>query len=646
MNDPAAALRGAFHDEARSRIDSAVDGLLELERGTGGAEALAHVLREFHSIKGAAGMMGYDEVYAIAHAAEDLLAEARSRGSLPPAMVEPLLRAADAIMRGVGGESGIAGEAVRELTLAASSAGGAAPAGPDRPAPAAAPSEEAPRTIRMEAGKVDRLLDAVGEAVLHHRRLEHVARGAVERTAEDLLDRGELLLDELQDAVIALRTMPLEAITGPFPRAVRELASRHEKAVDLEVRGAETALDRVILDGLRQPLTHLLRNSVAHGIEPPAERRRAGKPERGRIELRAEPRGERVRVAVSDDGRGVSGELLERAAGRPLADVLTEPGLSTAAAVTDLSGRGVGLDAVRRDVEALGGALEIESEPGRGTTVTLLLPVTLTLLHVLLVERGPALVAVPVSAVEEAVIVENVMSLEGRTAIEVRGAATAVVDLAEALGGSAPALAARSPAVVVTGGGRRAALACDGILGDEEIVVKRLSPLLDSTPGYLGVTILADGRIAFVLDPVHAIRARARIGEAAPPAPERRTTPKILVVDDQFTVRELQRSILEVAGYRVETARTGREAWQRLGEHDDIELVITDIEMPEMDGLELLAAIRRRPDRSTLPVVVLTSRASPDDERRGLEAGADAYIVKERFGQEALLETVRRLVAR
>jgi two-component system chemotaxis sensor kinase CheA len=251
--------------------------------------------------------------------------------------------------------------------------------------------------------------------------------------------------------------------------------------------------------------------------------------------------------------------------------------------------------------------------------------------------------------VEEVVAADGTLSLGGRRSVELRGHSVPLVDLAAALGLAALELERRPPAIVVAAGGRRAAVACDRLLGEEEVVVKSLGPLLAGIRGYLGAAILGDGRIALIVDSASLIRA---------PAGRRRTDPetvaepattagaKVLVVEDSFTIRQLQRSILEASGYRVTTARDGRDALARLAEEDDVALVVTDVEMPELDGIGLVEAIRADVRTHALPVVVVTTLASEDDRRRGMDAGADAYMTKHSYDQQALLETVERLIGR
>jgi two-component system, chemotaxis family, sensor kinase CheA len=634
-----------FRDEASDRLDAMVAALLSVEAGAGTAETIDSLLREVHTIKGSAAAVGLEAVGAIAHAAEDVLTGARDAGALDPGRVEPLLQAVDALRRIIGGGTADDEDAV----VAALSGAHVAPKAQNGSAEAAQASPDA-RAIRVSAQKIDRLLDVVGETVMNRRRLEHVLGDEPGGNGAELLDEldlGERLLAELTDTAIDLRTLPLSSIVGPFPRAVRDMAKAHGKKAELVVEGAETELDRVILESLSQPLVHILRNAVAHGIELPDDRAAAGKDATGRVELRAVQRGRYVEITVADDGRGIAPELLAAAAqAGSLADVVTKAGLSTAGGVDDLSGRGVGLDAVKIQVESVGGTIDVESEPGVGTAIVLSLPLALALLDVLLVERDGRPFGIPLASVDEAVAVSETLSLSGRQSLEIRGQTLPIADLGDVVLASTP-LPDRPPAVVISAAGRRAAVSCDRLLGEEEVVVKPLGPLLAGVPGYLGAAILGDGRIALLLDPATLVRPTTRTKVrpvSVEPAP-RLTRPKVLVVEDSITVRELQRSILEAAGYRVETAPNGRDALTRVLADDELELVLTDVQMPEMSGLELTAAIRATPSRASIPVVILTSLADEEQRRKGLEAGADEYMVKRGFDQGALLETVERLLA-
>jgi two-component system, chemotaxis family, sensor kinase CheA len=448
---------------------------------------------------------------------------------------------------------------------------------------------------------------------------------------------------------VGLRTLPLATICGAMPRVIRDLAAATGKDVDFVLSGGDTELDRVVLETLSEPLAHLLRNAVTHGVETPAERESAGKPRRGRIELRALTRGSIVEAAVADDGRGVSAATAAQAGSAgSLTDLLTRPGYSTAGEVSDTAGRGVGLDAVREHVRSFGGSLEIRSEPGRGTEVILLLPLALSLMDALIVERGAALFAVPLPSVTEVLTATGAASVQGQRTLTVRDRPLPLADLASLIGAAAPPLPERPPALVIKTAERTIAVACDALVGQQEIAVKPLGPLLAGAGAFLGAAVLGDGRIALLIDP-HALVTsgnRDRGGLPGGTDADRPAAPTILVAEDSFTARELQRTILETAGYQVLTARDGREALDVLGREPEVALVVSDLDMPRVGGLELTRAIREDPARSSLPVIIVTAHGSQEDVRRGIEAGADAYMAKRSFDQHALLATVERLVGR
>ncbi len=517
------------------------------------------------------------------------------------------------------------------------------------------------------------MLDLVGEVVLNHRRLAHSV-GAVAGLPEDVerrLSAEQQLLGELTDSAVRMRTLPVSAITGPLPRAIRDIAQAAGKQVEFIVTGGDTELDRAILESLAEPLTHLLRNAVSHGIEPPGDRVRAGKPACGRLELRAVPRGSLVEISVIDDGRGIAPGTAEEAEREgSLTDVLARPGYSTAAEVTHLAGRGVGMDAVQAYARSVGGTLEVHSQPGQGLAATLVLPLALSQLEVLLLRRGPEVYGLPVAAVDEVLLVTETRSVQGQRTVPVRGHPVPLADIAVVLGLTAPPLPPQPAAVIVSAGGRRVAIECDLLIGAEEVVVKPLGPLAQAD-GCLGATILGDGRVALLIEPGLFTRRGGAGALTAPPAqpaaapangaapatppardpstepaaePGARQPDKILVVEDSFTVRELQRSIFEAAGYRVATAEDGHDALAVLHRDPEIALVVSDLDMPGLDGLGLTRAVRADPDRSALPVIIVTARGTEQVRQQGLAAGANAFMAKAQFDQRELLATVGRLV--
>jgi two-component system chemotaxis sensor kinase CheA len=641
MTAVAAQLLEVFREEAHERLGEVVACLLAVEAGKPPADAVDLLFRHAHTLKGGASMVGFKEASAIAHAIEDVLEPARANGALAPELVESLLHATDDFRRALSAEPGAAHE------------NGSASVPPTDATSVPLPAWRPSSSVRLATQKVDRLLDVAGEAVIQHRRLGHVIGTRVLDADEHLkeeIDHEERLLGELQDAALQMRMLPFSSITGRFSRAVRDLARTEGKEVELHIRGAETQMDRALLDGLTDPITHLLRNAIAHGIEEPEARERAGKPRLGRLTLHAEARGDQVAIEVADDGRGVSAELSDEALRRgSLVDVLAEAGFSTAEEISTLAGRGVGVDAVKRQSESLGGGLQMESVPGEGMRATLLLPVTLARFDAMIVERGGQRFGVPIASVVEAVGVGAIAFLAGQPYIEVRGESLRLTDLALAIDAQAADLAQEPHALVMGEAGGRVAVACDRVLGQEEVVVKSLGTMMAAVPGYLGAAILGDGGIMLIIDPAYLVRNAVRASAAirrngTAPAPQ--AAPRVLVVDDQFIVRELERSILDSAGYRVRTACHGREALEAIAGDGNFDLVVTDLHMPELDGLGLLAAIRSDHEHAMLPVVIVTSQGSDEDRRRGAEAGADAYIVKDEFDQQALLETVNRLIGR
>src|ERR1035437_9526771 len=570
-----AELTEIFREEATTRLDQMGKALLAMEAGHADAETIDALFRNAHTIKGSAGMLGFEDVRSLGHAVEDILASVREEGVFPPELAEPLMRATAGLRAQItgtaepiagllddlaasvaayrGGDIGAPGASLPgpggpEVTVAEASGPGPIVPAPTVPRPSVpGPSVPERRTLRVPAEKIDHLLDVVGEVVQSRRRLAHslAEEGPLSLEIAEVLGIGDRMLGELKDIAVGMRTLLLSVITGPFPRAVRDFACAERKSVDFVVTGPDTELDRVILESLSEPLGHLLRNAVNHGIESSEERVRAGKPPRGRIEVRAVPRGNLVEIVVADDGRGVSPEVVEEARREgSLADVLARAGYSTAEQVTDLAGRGVGLDAVKTYAQSLGGSLEVRSEPGQGMEIILLLPLALALLDVLLFERGGAVYGVPLAAVEEVLTLTATSTLEGRPSLEVRGRPLPVTDFAALVGASAPPLGGRPPALLIAAGARRAVAPCDARRGEEEVVVKPLGPLFGSVGGYLGAAILGDGRIALLVEPAMLTRGRQRVRGTVPIEVGPAGLPKVLVVEGSLAVRWFQGSIL------------------------------------------------------------------------------------------------------
>jgi two-component system chemotaxis sensor kinase CheA len=375
------------------------------------------------------------------------------------------------------------------------------------------------RHVRVALGVLDELSDGIGElAVLSGRLREMAADGG--RALAELADRFERLIGDLQHTVLGMRMVPVGDVFDRFPRLVREAARELGRQVDLDVRGREIELDRGILDQLAEPLLHLLRNAVDHGLEPPEERRARGKPERGRLLLQAVRERSSVVIRVEDDGRGVSrARIAERARaaglipdGAPvelsdedLLRLMSRPGFSTAKKVTEISGRGVGLDVVVNAVRRLGGALEMRTEEGRGTRFTLRLPLTLAVIQALRVQIGGESYAIPLTHITEAVELGGGMvgRVRGREVLRLRGEVMPLVRLRDVL--QAPMVGGDAAAVIAQVGERRAALAVERLVSRDRILVKRFDAPVGALPLFSGVTLLADGRPALVLDPTSVL---------------------------------------------------------------------------------------------------------------------------------------------
>jgi two-component system chemotaxis sensor kinase CheA len=431
--------------------------------------------------------------------------------------------------------------------------------------------------------------------------------------------------------------------------------------VRFETRGEDAEIDRGVLERLADPLLHLVRNAVDHGVEAPDERRRNGKPAEGTVRLHAMQLGSEVIIAVSDDGRGIDVTRVRETAGRTDRSAIEmddeaalylifRSGLTTATKVTGVSGRGVGLDAVRASLNAVRGRIEVRSDPGLGTEFRIAVPITMTTLRCLVIHAGGQAFAIPLHSVRAVLPPQTSAVVGGRAMTMLDGRPVPISSLSGVLG---MGNSSHGPAVVVAGLTRSHAFTVDELVDQRDVVVKGLGELLPRLPAVAGAGVQPDGSILLVLEAAGLIeRARRmdsgdRSQEAASGGGHEETVPQraasILVVDDALTVRELQRSIFENAGYRVRVAVNGEEALVEIS-HERPDLVLTDVQMPRMDGFELTEAIRKQAALASLPVIILTSRGSDEDRRRGLECGADGYIVKSGFDQSALLSAVERLL--
>ncbi|MBI2926823.1 MAG: hybrid sensor histidine kinase/response regulator [Verrucomicrobia bacterium] len=530
----------------------------------------------------------------------------------------------------------------------------------DRPAPTGTDVHTAPA--------VARLLEFFDWNVDFLKTLENQVAILTRTAQQDGQTMGKLV-DELLEDSKQLLMVPLSTLSALFPKLVRDLCRDQGKEADLAMRGEEVEIDKRIIEEMKDPLIHLLRNCVDHGVETPEQRTRVGKPSRATITLAVTPvNGNKVEILVSDDGAGIDVEKVKESAlkhgflsaeeARRLGEaeslaLIFHTDVTTSPIITQLSGRGLGLAIVREKTEKLGGQVAVESRRGVGTTIRIVLPLTLATFRGILVEAAGRLFVVPTAQVERVARVraEDIQTVEGRETISLGGRAVALAHLADALELPRPPRTAEAPAptpVVVLGAGdQRVAFVVDAVLDEQEVLVKRLPKPLARVRNIAGATVLGSGQVAPILNVADLLKSARKSGGAASrlaagPRAEAATAKSILVVEDSITSRMLLKNILESAGYRVKTAVDGVDAFTTLREVP-FDLVVSDVQMPRMDGFDLTAKIRADKKLAELPVVLVTALETREDRERGIDVGANAYIVKSSFDQSNLLEAVRRL---
>ncbi len=719
----AARLLTIFVEELGEQVQQLNEHLLALERAPADPESLGGVFRVMHTLKGAARAAGVLEVEGICHLLETDLARARdAKTALGGATIALLFETADALSDArerlaagtplADGPIQVVMEHARTRGASTSAPRRAAPAPPARAAtviepsarpapvtepaslaavPSAPPDQMRDELVRVGLHHVDAISNAAGEvtslaAVLGERaddlaavrllvraqreRPEHRDDGTLatldreitrllRRVGEDARTLGSVS-GRLSGTARRLRQRSLRELTETLPRVVRDVAHDVGKLARLVVTGEEVEADRVVVEALREPLLHLVRNAVDHGLETAAERRAAGKPEQGTIGLAVTLRGDRLRIAISDDGRGLDLAALRRALeqrGRPvpgdqaaLQRAIFEDGLSTRERATTLSGRGVGLGIVRVSVERVGGTVDVTSATGKGTTFILEVPLSIATLRALTVLVDGTLFGIPSAFVArvDRIDARRLARVDGRAMLTSNGAPTPVTTLAALLGPpfAEPGVDEMLQIVTVEAGGRRLALVVDELRDERELVLRPLEHAgPDATALTVGTALLGDGEVVLVLGVAVLMGDTARHATLAAPAADRfdPSSRRILVVDDSITSRTLEQSVLSAAGYDVVTAVDGLEGW-RMIERGGVALVVSDVEMPHLDGIELCMRIRASARTATLPVILVTSLDQPEQRARGLEAGADAYVTKSGFDQDVLLETVRQLL--
>lgn len=507
----------------------------------------------------------------------------------------------------------------------------------------------------------------------------HQCNVDAEKIKEEMLDIFENIsneaihmdpiVSELQDRMKEIRMLPCFTVFDSFPRLVRDITYEQGKKINLVIDGAETELDKKVLEGIKAPLMHILRNCIDHGIEEPKDRLKLGKNEEGVIKLSASQEGGQVVIRVEDDGQGLDLEKIKRVLiekklrseaelnnmnEEEVSAYIFKSGFSTSPIITDISGRGIGLDIVKTQMDRLKGKVDIDSERGKGTKVTLELPLTIAIMDVLLVGVSNETFALPMLSVEEIleVKVSEISTVENKMAIQVRDHTVPIVRLDDILG-IVPGTEEDRPkrdvlsVIIATFLEKKVGFIVDSIVGEQEVFIKSLGSHLGKIRNVSGATILGIGKVIVILDVADLIASSRVMHPALTPSKtytsKEKSKKRILVIEDALTTRELEQSILESQGYSVDTAIDGLEALDKLAQVR-YNLIVCDVQMPRMDGFEFCKTFRKDKQYKEIPVVFVTALAKEEDKRRGIEVGAQAYIVKSAFDQMNLIDTVERLI--
>jgi len=724
-------LRDIFKLESDEHLQHLNDGLLRLESEPENKAILEEVFREAHSLKGASRMINLTKIENLAHHMEDILGSSlKGEVSLTPSLFDTLYHALDVIRvlvkEAVDGDSR-ENVSVSDILERLKSTGETRQpqygdekaedgniknenAGDEEHDQIASCSSSTGKdifrieSIRVETKKLDDLMTLVGELNVTRSRTVHrlsemeealalwdgLCRKADEVDHElsvrmgDFLNRLksgifedssklDLVCGDLEEKIRTTRLLPMNTLFKLFPRMIRDLSRERGMEVGLVMIGGETKADKRIIEEMKDPLMHIIRNAIDHGLEEPEERGEKGKPKAGTIRLSAFQTGDSVIIEVADDGKGMNIEAIRQTAMKMKLDrkeaieamnhdeimnLVFRPGFSTSSFVSDLSGRGVGLDVVRANVDRLKGIVRVESVPGQGTCFRIQLPVTLATIRVMIAAVGDLKYGLPLEYIEQTFMLKRreLFKIEGRETIRLDGAPVSVVRLFDLLelplhrssrAGNRKSGFDSIPCVIISSGGHRLGLIMDEMLDEQEVVLKPQSKILKKVRNVSGTTILGTGEICMILAPQDIIRSvRKRDLPVIAENTESETEKKkktLLAAEDSLTTRTQMKRILEGAGYEVVTAVDGMDAYNKLGTRD-FDALITDVIMPNMDGLTLTAKVREDRKYSEMPIILVTSLALDEDRKKGVEAGANAYITKPGFDQKVFLDTLKRLV--
>lgn len=693
MNDSDDLLR-VFQEEAQELLDKIAALTKEIPNVTGEelAENLQLLSMLTHNLKGAASTVDLVDIVNISHAIEDILDRLKTDNTTPEAeTIDLFLEAITTMHLSLAGE-----DIVDRVEFVLGKLNVQSVEEPRDEKSQLQPEKEREKSaalkfenIRIDTSRFDRLMGFAGVLFESEARMEarharwsgfvkelqrHIkqdanrarilspflyeAKSLLQKDRNDLLD-FDRLVQEISEAMKQTRMVPLKNAESLWRKIVREAAYVSQKEVDFQVQVGEIELDKYVLDQLHDPLMHLLRNAVDHGIETAETRSKREKPPKGQIGIRAQVQGARLRFEISDDGQGVDLQAVFRSAvakglfetddkksEEQILDVLFYPGFTTAKNVSRLSGRGVGLDVVRSRVESLGGNVTVDRSPlFGGTTFVLAVPLSILSSLGLLVRLGETIYALPLEYVSRTmrIAANEIEYVDGKPLIPQGNAhPLRLAWLADIVGIKSSSESRMLQVAVLQRSDIQMALVVDEIVGQREFVTQALPWNFIDVPGVNGAIIQADGTVAISLDIPFLFEGARKAGKGQKPngtiAPDG-SIKKVLVVDDSMTSLVLGRNFLEAAGYKVSTAVDGAQAWKEL-QQKDFDLVVSDVKMPNMDGLELTRRIRQSPKHKSLPVILITSKANPADVAAGASAGADEYVIKGTFDQQTLIDLV------
>ncbi|WP_208359008.1 hybrid sensor histidine kinase/response regulator [Helicobacter pylori] len=542
-----------------------------------------------------------------------------------------------------------------------------------------APSIGVEQTVRVDVRRLDHLMNLIGELVLGKNRLIRIYSDVEERyDGEKFLEELNQVVSsisavttDLQLAVMKTRMQPVGKVFNKFPRMVRDLSRELGKSIELIIEGEETELDKSIVEEIGDPLIHIIRNSCDHGIEPLEERRRLNKPETGKVQLSAYNEGNHIVIKISDDGKGLDPVMLKEKAiekgviserdaegmsDREAFNLIFKPGFSTAKVVSNVSGRGVGMDVVKTNIEKLNGIIEIDSEVGVGTTQKLKIPLTLAIIQALLVGVQEEYYAIPLSSVLETVCIsqDEIYTVDGKSVLRLRDEVLSLVRLSDIFKVDAILESNSDVYVVIIGlADQKIGVIVDYLIGQEEVVIKSLGYYLKNTRGIAGATVRGDGKITLIvdvgamMDMAKSIKVNITTLMNESENTKSKNSPSdyiVLAIDDSSTDRAIIRKCLKPLGITLLEATNGLEGLEMLKNGDKIpDAILVDIEMPKMDGYTFASEVRKYNKFKNLPLIAVTSRVTKTDRMRGVESGMTEYITKPYSG-EYLTTVVKRSI--